>query len=145
MLDADTKPRGRYDSVRNLCLSVFPDLPADLPNTGLIIDNDEGQRFGVWIMPDNSSEGSLETFLKYLVRDEAKPVWEHGVQSVTKAKEMGAACRDCHDEKANLYTWLAWQDPPGQYPGRALTKRVLDPNSPSAASFVTWFRELYQL
>jgi hypothetical protein len=67
MLDADTKPRSRYARIRNLCLSIFPNLPTDLPTTGLIIDNDGEQRLGVWIMPDNSSEGSLETFLRYLV------------------------------------------------------------------------------
>lgn len=145
MLDADSKPRGRYARIRNLCLGTFPKMPDDLPQTGLVVDNDDGQRLGVWVMPDNSSEGSLETFLKYLVPDEAKPLWEHGMESVAKAKKMGAACRDVHNEKANLFTWLSWQDPPGQKPGVALAKKVLDPHSPSAAIFVTWFRELFQL
>ena len=145
MLDADTKPKGRYTSIRNLCLGIFPTLPDDLPNTGLIIDNEDGQRLGVWVMPDNSSEGSLETFLRYLVPDKAEPLWQHGVESVARAKKIGAACQAHHDQKANLFTWLAWQDPPGQKPGIALTKKVLDPHAPSAVPFVTWFRELYGL
>lgn len=145
MLDADTKPKSRYTRIRTLCLNMFPGLPLELPDAGLIAENSDTQRLGVWVMPDNSSDGSLETFLKYLVPPESSTLWEHGLQSVVTAKEIGAPCRDCHDEKANLHTFLAWQDPPGQKAGVALTKKVLDPAAPSAAPFVSWFRELYQL
>ena len=67
MFDADTSPKGRYESVRHICMKLFPALPVELPTSGLIVENVEQQRLGIWIMPDNSSEGSLETFLKYLV------------------------------------------------------------------------------
>jgi len=119
MFDADTNPKGRYESLRSICLSIFPGLPAKCPDTGAITENADGRRLGIWIMPDNVSDGSLETFL--------------------------AECRDAHVEKSDLFTWLAWQDPPGQYPGKALTKKVLDPHSPGASLFVKWFRELYGL
>ncbi len=145
MLDADTSPKGRYLSVRSICLGMFPDLPLELPKTGLIAVNDARIRLGVWIMPDNSSDGSLEAFLKYLVPKDAIELWNHATASAAAARAMGAECRDAHIEKSNLFTWLAWQDPPGQKPGLALTKRVLDPLSPGAASFVKWFRELYGL
>ncbi|HKV38229.1 MAG TPA: DUF3226 domain-containing protein [Blastocatellia bacterium] len=148
MLDADDKPAGRYGSIRGQCAGMFPNLPAQLPAAGLIIDNadsDDPKRFGAWIMPDNSSEGSLETFLRYLIPDGSEPLWKHATESVDAARAMGAGCRDSHIGKANLYTWLAWQDPPGQSPGRALTKKILNPCSPSAASFVAWFRNLYGL
>jgi hypothetical protein len=110
-----------------------------------LVAEHEDKRFGVWIMPDNSSAGSLETFLRHLVPDESEPIWQHALGSVTEAKRLGAQCRDVHDAKANLYTWLAWHNPPGQSPGIALTKKALDPHSPSAASFVQWFRRLYAL
>jgi hypothetical protein len=145
MLDADVKPRGRYERIRGLCSELFPNLPEELPSSGLIADNDSDKRFGLWIMPDNGSEGSLETFLRHLVPDESEPLWKHAVQSVKVAKATGSRCRDCHDAKANLYTWLAWQDPPGQSPGLALTKKILDPQSDSAGAFVKWFRQLYRL
>ena len=145
MLDADTNPKGRYDSLRGICLSMFPGLPEHCPGSGAITENSDNRRLGIWIMPDNVSDGSLETFLKHLVPAHAEPLWRHARASVASARAMGAECRDCHVEKADLFTWLAWQDPPGQYPGRALTKKVLDPHSPSAGSFVKWFRELYEL
>jgi hypothetical protein len=94
-------------------------------------------------MPDNESEGCTEVFLRHLVPAQAETSWQHAVQSVIGARELGAPCRECHLPKAHLYTWLAWQDPPGQSPGIALTKKILDPTAPSAARFVTWFRLLY--
>jgi hypothetical protein len=146
MLDGDSKPRGRYDRIRTLCSQFFPTLPNELPKEGLVVDNvSEQKRFGLWIMPDNCSEGCLETFLRHLVPDPLEPIWKHATDSVQAAKGIGCACRDGHISKANLYTWLAWQDPPGQSPGESLTKRILDPHSQSAAAFVDWFRRLYRL
>jgi hypothetical protein len=145
MLDADTNPTGRYIRLRDLCSSLFPTMPNSIPGEGLIVENENGQRLGVWIMPDNSSQGNLETFLKYLVPADSKPIWDHGIESLARAKELGASCRDCHDDKASLFTWLAWQDPPGQKAGAALTQRVLDPRATSAEPFVSWFRGLYRL
>lgn len=144
MFDADTNPKGRYSRARDRCLSLFPDLPEELPAEGLIAEHDE-KRLGIWIMPDNVSEGSLETFLRYLVPDASAEVWRHAVDSVRQATQKGAPCRDCHYDKADLYTWLAWQDPPGYSPGMALTKKILDPHGQTAAAFVKWFSTLYQL
>ncbi|HEY1184879.1 MAG TPA: DUF3226 domain-containing protein [Bryobacteraceae bacterium] len=145
ILDADTSPRGRYGRIRKQSIEIFPDLPDDIPLGGLIVENDDHKRLGVWIMPDNASEGCLEVFLRHLVPNESEPIWQHATGSVVRAREIGASCRECHLPKAFLYTWLAWQDEPGQYPGTALTRRILDPHAVSAASFVKWFRELYAL
>jgi hypothetical protein len=142
MLDADAKPQSRYESIRNGCTARFPELPREMPVGGLVSESTDQQRFGVWIMPDNVSEGCLENFLRFLVPDESEPLWMHAVESVARAKAMGARG---HAEKASLYTWLAWQDPPGQSPGRALTQKILNPHANRALAFVTWFRRLYQL
>ena len=144
MLDADTTPPGRYQRVYQLCSQLFPSMPKSLEPTGLIAEN-QGKRFGLWVMPDNSSDGSLETFLRHLVPDKSEPIWQLAINSAAQAKAARAAYRESHTDKANLYTWLAWQDPPGQSPGLALTKKFLDPASPSAAHFVAWFRNLYRL
>ena len=96
-------------------------------------------------MPDNQSVGYLETFLRYLVPDSQLPLWQHAEHAVTEAISLGAGCKDGHAPKANLYTWLAWQDPPGRSPGIALTQKVLDSNSGLAQPFVSWFKDLYQL
>jgi hypothetical protein len=144
VLDADTAPPGRYQRICQLCSELFPVIPKSPPSGGMITEND-GRRFGLWIMPDNLSDGCLETFLRHLVPNQSQPLWQLAMKSVADAKSVGAACRDCHTDKSNLYTWLAWQDPPGQSPGLALTQKCLDPHAPSANLFVKWFRELYRL
>lgn len=143
-MDADQNAKGRYDRIRQLCSETFPDLPRDMPAAGLIVENKEDQkRFGLWIMPDNITDGSIETFLRLLVQDEK--LWTMACDSVSKAVEAGANCRPTHRAKAELYTWLAWQDPPGQSPGASLAGKILDPKSVHAAGFVDWFVTLYQL
>ena len=145
VLDGDTNPHGKYESIRNLCIGTFPELPTKMPTEGLIAENEDEKRFGLWIMPDNTSEGTLETFLRFLIPENSPPLWELATGTVTAARTLGASCRECHINKANLYTWLAWQDPPGQSGGRALPQKILDPRSRNSAVFVKWFRDLYQL
>jgi hypothetical protein len=145
MLDADSNPSGRYQSIRNTSSKFFADLPETLPAGGLVARNPGGMRMGVWIMPDNLAEGCLETFLRYLVPNSEETIWKLAVDSVQSAKAHGASCPDKDTPKSNLYTWLAWQNPPGQQPGLALTKHILNPKSTHAEPFVKWFRELYEL
>ena len=145
MLDADIDAGSRYASFRNICIGIFPGMPKLLPESGLIIENWDGKRIGLWVMPENVSKGAIEIFLKFLVPDIAKNEWQHAVKSTTEARILGCKYKDCHVHKANLYSWLAWQDEPGQSPGNALTRKILDPKSPSAKPFVKWFMELYSL
>ena len=96
-------------------------------------------------MPDNTSPGYLETFLRYLIPNKEESIWKHAEQSVKSARSFGAKCPAKDVPKSSLYTWLAWQETPGQQPGLALTKHILDPNSAYAEPFVNWFRALYEL
>ncbi len=145
VLDADEHAPGRYQRVRELCHRLHPDLPEQLRPEGVVVENSDRQRFGVWIMPDNVSPGTLEVFLHYLVPQERQPLWNLACSAVQTARSQGAPVRECHEPKANLYTWLAWQDEPGYSPGIALTRRILDPGAAYADAFVAWFRELYRI
>jgi hypothetical protein len=145
MLDADEKPKNRYGHIRSQCLPDFPNMPDDLSSEGLVLENGSGKRIGVWIMPDNITSGSLELFLRHMVPAESAHIWNHAINSTASAKRLGAPYHDSHCDKANLYTWLAWQNEPAQRAGEALAKKILDPHSLSAAAFVKWFKDLYQL
>ncbi len=144
VIDADDKPEARYRSLK-ACLKEFPGLPDSLAAGGVVTENSDGKRLGIWVMPDNHSVGCLETFLRYLVPDQSEPLWVQATASVTASREAGAPFRDVHRPKANLYTWLAWQDPPTQHPGVALKRKMLSPYSANAKPFVDWFRSLYKL
>jgi hypothetical protein len=149
IVDADDSCANRWQSVRNACINFIPDLPQSIPPQGLVHDtfkkNGKPVKFGVWIMPDNKQGGMLETFLAYLIKDENETLWQYSQQAVSEAKNKGASYKPTHVDKANIHTWLAWQDEPGNQLHIAVKKKVLDPQHPKAEVFVNWFRTLYGL
>lgn len=148
IVDADDNLLGRWQGVRHICLQSMPDLPETLPATGLIHTAPNGVRFGVWIMPDNQQRGMLETFLAELLPEEKSGgektvLWDYAQQVVQQAKTKGAPFGDTHFDKANIYTWLAWQKPPGRQLHEAVKEHILTPCHPKAQVFLNWFQSLY--
>ncbi len=143
--DADDDAIAQWHRIRRRCLPHFPNIPDELPATGLIQSNKHGIKLGIWMMPDNCLHGMLETFLAYLVPSTSQPLWTYATEAVAEAKILGAPYRDAHLDKANIYTWLAWQDPPGRQLHQAIIERILDPQSSHTSGFVDWFRSLYDL
>ena len=149
IIDADNNPRDRWVSIRNICQKSIPDLPTNLPENGLICDvtniNNDKAKFGIWMMPDNQMCGMLETFLAYMIPNEAETLWQFAQSSVEQAKTKGAKFTEFQIDKANIYTWLAWQNPPEMQLNQAVKETVLDPTHPNAQKFVTWFKDLYEV
>ena len=149
IVDADNSCASRWQSIRDACINFIPDLPKDIPVQGLVHNsikkNGKSVRFGVWIMPDNKAEGMLETFLSYLVKDESEALWQYSKEVVFKAKVKGANYKPTHVDKANIHTWLAWQDEPGNQIHIAVKQKILDPQHRKAQNFVNWFKTLYFL
>jgi hypothetical protein len=143
VIDADEEPDNRWKSLYNACLPNIPNLPQNLPAEGLIITLESGIKFGVWMMPDNQSRGMLETFLAYLVPD--NNLWQYTQNKVIEAKQQGATYRDYHLDKANIHTYLAWQDPPGKQLHDAVKQRILNQSYPQSANFLRWLQELYEI
>lgn len=145
VIDADDNPLGRWQSLRSASLRSIPDLPMTLPEDGLIHVTPNGIKFGIWIMPDNKMRGMLETFLTYIIPTGNEVLWQFAQTVAQEAKSKGAAFTNTHLDKANIYTWLAWQDPPGRQLHQAVIERILNPNHPNAHKFVIWFKALYNL
>src|ERR1039457_5616056 len=114
MVDADDSLLGRWTRIRGQAISAFPNLPDDLPHEGLIIANTDGRRFGVWIMPDNRTDGMLETFMQWLVPTEHEALWRFVREATEQAQAHGAAYTPAHSDKAQIHALLAWMDPPGE-------------------------------
>jgi hypothetical protein len=143
ILDADEAPASRWQSIRNCLIEIYPDIPQQLPSTGLIHPGEI--KLGIWMMPDNQQRGMLETFLQVLLPEGGEALWVFSQQSCQQAKEQGACFKDCHSDKAKIHTWLAWQNPPGRQIHQAIMERILAPASPQAAVFMQWFRELFEV
>lgn len=54
-----------YESLYNQLKDRFDSLPDRMPDGGAVSEVHDGKRVGVWIMPDNSERGMLETLLSH--------------------------------------------------------------------------------
>lgn len=145
LVDANDDRESRWRRLREACLPSVSDIPDALPEEGLVHPCDFGIRLGVWIMPDNRMQGMLETFLSLLVPAEHEALWSWTDELCDEARRKGAPFRNPYRDKARIHSWLAFQDPPGRPLHNAIIERVLDPTSPKAKAFVSWFRRLYDL
>ena len=145
VLDANSSLRDRWRAVTARLGSVDLEIPREIPPEGFVGDSHRFHaRVGVWLMPDNRREGTLEHFLETLVQ-EADPLFSYARESTTQAKILhGASYSNADEEKAVLHTWLAWQREPGLPYGTAIRARYFRHDSPVANSFVAWFRRVFE-
>jgi hypothetical protein len=159
LIDADLTGT-RWAQVRAHAPAEMRDrLPAELPPGGLVLDADRGRRFGVWIMPDNQSPGAIESFPAQLRTSMPTVLGEHVRSAMKTAQALMREHTDAnpglepplrpwldvHAHKAEIHTWLAWQEPPGVRLHEAVRNHSLDPQAPLARSFVDWMKRLYDL
>lgn len=143
VVDADLDPASRWTEIVNSLKGVGVKV-ADEPvregeiASGLIAD----WRIGVWVMPDNTSGGGLETFLGRLVPANDR-CWPHADASTREAKRLDAKFPDKYFEKARIHSWLAWQEEPGQPYGTAITSACFRTDTAEAKAFVSWFQRLF--
>ena len=128
--------------------SGYTSIPS-LPNAdGTIIKgNDDLPTIGIWVMPDNQLQGKIEDFVRllvppYKVREALWKRAEKSVQSMPKTRQLFSS-NDI--PKANIYTYLAWQEEPGRPIGESITRRYLTADAPIAAKFIDWIRTLFNL
>ncbi|MGI0480859.1 DUF3226 domain-containing protein [Geminocystis sp. CENA526] len=152
VIDADNEPKNRIISINNICNLLKEDsdfgLSNNLTQDGFIFRLNSGIKFGIWIMPDNQNQGMLETFLSYLITEnnpQNNLLWQYTKQVVQEAKKRGATYKDVHLDKAQIHTWLAWQDEPGRQLHDAIKFKILNPQHPKGQSFFRWFKQLYNL
>lgn len=144
VVDANGDVRARWQGALAALQAIASGFPQELDSAGIVHQEEGGPRLGLWLMPDNVRAGMLETLLLAIRKDDPA-VWAHVSTAVAGAKALGAPFRDAHQDKAELHTWLAWQDPPGQALGTAAKAHHFDVESPSFAPFVAWFRRLFEV
>jgi hypothetical protein len=144
LVDANSDLQGRWRGIRERAVGAFPAIPEDFPAEGLVCKNEDGLRFGAWLMPDNRSRGMMETFLSLFIPGGPTPLWKMVQRHCKIAKaNFQAPYIDAHTDKAHIHAWLALQDSPGQQLHLAIITKTLRPGSTHADPFVKWFRTLY--
>jgi len=145
IVDADEDILPRWESLKKQCSTIFPSFPANPQAGGLAIGNTTGQKLGIWVMPDNVSSGKLENFLCKLVPGDQSALFNYAKTATTEAQILHAPFASKDRVKAEIHTWLAWQETPGLPFGTAVKALVLRPDSLYAQTFVRWFKQLYEL
>ncbi len=146
VLDANSSLQESWQSVSDRLRSVgVDDIPKTIPQEGFIgVSAQFKTRVGVWLMPDNRTQGALEQFLETLIADR-DALFDHARHATTAAKGAGARFPARAEAKAALHAWLAWQEEPGRPYGVAVRAKYFGHDSQEAIAFVDWFRRLYRV
>jgi hypothetical protein len=143
VVDANGDARARWAAIRDILHGEgYPAASLEPDANGLIVRGSRFlPRFGVWIMPDNTGTGMVEDFAARLIPsdDSLWPLVRSAVDGIPTAERRFPEVRR---SKAEIHTWLAWQEYPGSPMGQAITKGDLDGEAPLARRFVDWLRRL---
>lgn len=123
----------RIDSVTNAIRAVVPGfttLGAVSPQ-GWTVELPNGKTFGLWIMPDNESNGYLEHFLVKLISEDDsnyERAKQFLAQTLGDSDEVNFS--EIRKQKALLALFFALQDEPGMSAQTAIAKGVLKHGHP---------------
>lgn len=147
VVDADDKDigdrwRSLTDRLKNAGYSA-KNIPSAPLAKGTKIEDEKLPTIGIWIMPDNSSAGKIETFLKKIVADDKNDLWQFAEETIEKLPQTLFKSKD--KEKAHIHTYLAWQKSPGISMGTAIQMKCFLHNKPEAKNFVEWIKKVFDL
>ena len=142
VIDADVDLKSRWLCVKNLLLDQGFNMPEDLPSDGLVSLNGN-IKVGVWIMPQNDTNGMLEDFVSFLIpeNDELLPIVDATLNEIESRKLNKYSL--IHKSKARINSWLSWQEDPGTPMGLSITKRYLTTDNETCRLFVDWLQRLF--
>ena len=149
ILDADIQTASvRWDAIKmrlttgNYASYANYTPPDNLDINGtIVLGSGKYPDIGIWIMPDNLSKGMLEDFLAKLAPEDAM---EFAKQCVVDAKNKGfTTFKDVHQSKAEIHTYLAWQDEPGNPLGTSIAAKALNAKHPIVKVFIEFLKNLF--
>jgi len=142
VIDADAPDLvSRWQSVSDILLNHGYEPPNAPVETGTILHKENGPSIGVWLMPDNLTDGMLEDFCARLAPEQ---FIQFATTCVNQALDAGVTTfRTPHLSKAIVHTYLAWQDEPGLPLGLAVKARALNPETEIAHRFQNFLLNLF--
>ena len=107
----------------------------------IIAESSRMPRIGIWVMPNNASNGELEDFLVTMLPD-SDPVWPRAVAYIDGIPERDRKFKEGKALRAQLHAWLATRKEP-RPSGRAILAGDLRVDGILAGKFVDWLRRLF--
>ena len=138
VLDADAPARERWEEV-SLALADLRAVPEHPDPQGTILPG--APRIGVWLMPNNGSDGELEDFVATMVRPN-DAVWPLANAYLRQLPDAAREHVETKPQKAAVHVWLANKKKPGRM-GAAIGAGHLDTESELASRLSSWLRRLF--
>jgi hypothetical protein len=113
-----------------------------LAGGGLLFRHADGLAdFGLWVMPDNAAEGILEDWILQSVHANEQKLF--GDAQVAVAALAPPKFRPIRRVKADVATWLAWQEKPGESLYYAVEATLLDEAAPLYLGLQSWLLTVF--
>lgn len=109
---------------------------------GLIFEHSSLPPVGIWVMPDNQNDGSLENFCITTAKQEELALITHAQQAINTLPQPARFPRH-KIAKAEVATWLAWQREPGQGMNSLIGNTLLDTQHPDYVELVMWLKAVF--
>jgi len=150
-IDADQDTGSRWQSVRDHLVKLgFRNVPSTPGADGTLVAGADdlpvylGKRVAVWLMPDNTTQGMLEDFVFSLIPPD-DDLWTMAANAVAQIEPAKRRFGRTYSRKAEIHTWLAWQEYPGSSLGMAVTRRYFNSQHSAALSFIRWLRAIFEI
>ncbi len=143
ILDANDDLTNRWEQVKEILRAENVCTPSNPKIGGTIIPpKNRHPRIGIWLMPDNKSNGELENFVVQMIPD-TDIVWPLAQNYISEIPENSRKFRASKMQRAKLHAWLATREIPGRI-GAAIRRGDLETNGKLTRQFVKWLTSLYQ-
>ena len=97
--------------------------------------------FGLWIMPNHADDGMLEHWLSECVSQEQIALFHHAQACVDALPTR--LFKPLRRTKADIATWLAWQEKPGEGLYHCVEAGLLDETAQQYQALVSWLRAVF--
>ena len=142
LVDADDNPTGRWAAIANRLSDEGIQVPTSPAAEGIVVDTDGKPRVGIWLMPDNSTDGELENFVADMIPDD-DPVWPLSQQYIRNIPPQHRKFAPGKTLRAQIHAWLATREDPRQM-GLAIRTRDLAITNPLSQTFLRWLTNLFR-
>jgi len=132
-------------AVQTLYLSQLAD--AQIERLAIIIDADRaadggGYDIGAWVMPDNANDGMLEDWVQGNLHPNEAALMQHAKASIDRIPGS-PKFKPIRRPKAEVATWLAWQEAPDHGLWQAAKPGLLDESAPQYAALKKWLEKIF--
>ena len=142
VLDADRNLEDCWANLKEHFSRTGVQLPSKPSPIGTIVyEQDYHPRVGIWLMPDNKSQGELEDFaLRMISCDD--PIWPLSRSYIENIPEGDRKFEAAKADKAKLYAWLAARREPGRM-GAAVGSGDFETSGSLCEEFFAWLVKLF--